>query len=240
MLLVNNVPVKFRGVNRHDSYADTGYCASVEQLTRDIVMMKQHNINAVRTSHYPNSPLFYQLCDEYGLYIIDEADFEAHGCVEILRGFRDMYKDYKGISMISMDEKFQRAIVDRGEKACYKRQKPPMRSLLVDGQRGGLWHKCSQGSRKVRELDDTRLPITRASCMPWTIQRTSSMLFQGCTPGTEKMINYAKEQNKRPFILCEYCHAMGNGPGDLEDYHEIFHSSPVFCGGFIWSGATTE
>ena len=80
---INGVPVKFKGVNRHDSYPDTGYYASVEQMKKDLILMKKHNINAVRTSHYPNSPLFYRLCDEYGLYVIDEADMETHGCVEV-------------------------------------------------------------------------------------------------------------------------------------------------------------
>ena len=234
VLLVNNVPVKFRGVNRHDSYADTGYCASVEQLTRDIVMMKQHNINAVRTSHYPNSPLFYQLCDEYGLYIIDEADFEAHGCVEILRGFRDMYKDYKGISMISMDEKFQRAIVDRGEKLVTRDRNRPCVLFWSMGNEAGYGINVLKEAEKVRELDDTRLlhyeSVVHAMDDTEDVFDVVSRMY----PWDGEMINYAKEQNKRPFILCEYCHAMGNGPGDLEDYHEIFHSSPVFCGGFIW------
>lgn len=234
VLLVNNVPVKFRGVNRHDSYADTGYCASVEQLTRDIVMMKQHNINAVRTSHYPNSPLFYQLCDEYGLYIIDEADFEAHGCVEILRGFRDMYKDYKGISMISTDEKFQRAIVDRGEKLVTRDRNRPCVLFWSMGNEAGYGINVLKEAEKVRELDDTRLlhyeSVVHAMDDTEDVFDVVSRMY----PWDGEMINYAKEQNKRPFILCEYCHAMGNGPGDLEDYHEIFHSSPVFCGGFIW------
>ncbi len=106
VVLVNNVAVKFRGVNRHDSYAETGYVASVEQMTKDIVMMKQHNVNAVRTSHYPNSPIFYQLCDKYGLYVIDEADFETHGCVEVMFGFRELYKTYSAISIISMDKSY--------------------------------------------------------------------------------------------------------------------------------------
>ena len=138
VLLVNNVPIKFRGVNRHDSYADTGYYASVEQMTRDVIMMKEHNINAVRTSHYPNSPLFYKLCDEYGLYVIDEADFETHGCVEIPRSFRDLYADYRNISLISMDERFQSAIIDRGEKLVSRDKNRPCVLFWSMGNEAGL------------------------------------------------------------------------------------------------------
>ena len=83
---INGKAIKFRGVNRHDSYPDTGYYASVEQMKMDLELMKRHNINAIRTSHYPNSPLFYQLCDEYGFFVIDEADVEAHGCIEQQHG----------------------------------------------------------------------------------------------------------------------------------------------------------
>ena len=144
-------------MTRHDSYADTGYYASVEQMTRDIVMMKQFNINAVRTSHYPNSPLFYKLCDEYGLYVIDEADYEAHGCVEVYRGFKDMYKDYKGISMISADEKFQKAVVDRGEKLVTRDKNRPCVLFWSMGNEAGYGINVLKEAQRVRELDDTRL-----------------------------------------------------------------------------------
>ncbi|MCI8602663.1 MAG: hypothetical protein HFE79_00730 [Ruminiclostridium sp.] len=88
ILKVNGVPLKFKGINRHDSYPDTGFYASRTQMIKDIILMKKHNINAVRTSHYPNSPLFYQLCDLYGMYVIDEGDMETHGCVDVYNDLR--------------------------------------------------------------------------------------------------------------------------------------------------------
>lgn len=234
VLLVNGAPVKFRGVNRHDSYADTGYYASVEQMTRDIVMMKQFNINAVRTSHYPNSPLFYKLCDEYGLYVIDEADYEAHGCVEVYRGFKDMYKDYKGISMISADEKFQKAVVDRGEKLVTRDKNRPCVLFWSMGNEAGYGINVLKEAQRVRELDDTRL--LHYESVWHAIDDTEDVFDVVSTmyPWDGAMEDYAKKGEKRPYILCEYCHAMGNGPGDLEDYREMFYSNPVFCGGFIW------
>lgn len=107
---INGRAVKFKGVNRHDSYPDTGYYASYEQMRADLVLMKKHNINAVRTSHYPNCPVFYQLCDRLGLYVIDEADLESHGCVEVYYDYKWDYSDYNGIAMLACDERFGNAI----------------------------------------------------------------------------------------------------------------------------------
>ena len=113
---VNGQAVKFKGVNRHDSYPDTGYYASVSQMKADLILMKKHNINAVRTSHYPNSPLFYQLCDQMGFYVIDEADMESHGCVEVYNNFKwDAPEPYNGIALIACDKQFEKAITDRAE-----------------------------------------------------------------------------------------------------------------------------
>lgn len=114
VLKINGRHVTFKGVNRHDSYPDTGYYASIWQMKCDIELMKRHNINAVRTSHYPNSPLFYQLCDEYGLYVIDEADMESHGCVEVYNDLK-WTRGYNGIALLACDERFRSAITDRAE-----------------------------------------------------------------------------------------------------------------------------
>lgn len=234
VLLVNNVAIKFRGVNRHDSYADTGYYAPVEYMEKDIVMMKQFNVNAVRTSHYPNSPIFYQLCDKYGLYVIDEADYEAHGAVECLRGFRDMYKDYNGISMLAIDEKFKTAIVDRGERLVTRDINRPCVIMWSMGNEGGYGQNIVAEAERVRELDSTRVlhyeSIHKLDDTP-DVMDVKSMMY----PWGGTFLDLLREDSdKRPFVLCEYCHAMGNGPGDLEDYHENFYMSDKFCGGFIW------
>lgn len=235
VLLVNNVPVKFRGVNRHDSYADTGYCASVEQLTRDIVMMKQHNINAVRTSHYPNSPLFYQLCDEYGFYVINEADYETHGCVEIMRGFRNLYENYRSISMVSMDERFHDAIVDRGERLVSRDKNRPCVLMWSMGNEAGYGKNVLDEAKRIRELDSTRLlhyeSVTHALDDTEDVFDVISRMYSWDGEFIDRLND---EKDKRPFMLCEYCHAMGNGPGDLEDYHSNFYLSDRYAGGFIW------
>ena len=234
-VLVNGKLVKFRGVNRHDSYVDTGYYAPYDKLVKDIVMMKQFNVNAVRTSHYPNSPLFCKLCDEYGLYVIDEADYETHGCVEIPRGWRNLYQDYKSISLISMDTRFKKAVVDRGEFLVERDKNRPCVLFWSMGNEAGYGENVLAEANRIREIDDTRL-----------LHYESVAHAQDDTPDVFDVVSRMypwdgefewrkdDENDKRPFILCEYCHAMGNGPGDLEDYHENFYLSDKFPGGFIW------
>ncbi len=234
-VLVNGELVKFRGVNRHDSYADTGYYAPYEKLVKDIVMMKQFNINAVRTSHYPNSPLFCKLCDEYGLYVIDEADYETHGCVEIPRGWRNLYEDYKSISLISMDTRFKKAIVDRGESLAERDKNRPCVLFWSMGNEAGYGENVLAEANRIREIDDTRLlhyeSVAHALDDTPDVFDVVSRMYPW--DGEFEWRN-DDEKDKRPFILCEYCHAMGNGPGDLEDYHENFYLSDKFSGGFIW------
>lgn len=233
VILINNAPIKFRGVNRHDSYADTGYYASVAQMRADLKLMKQHNINAVRTSHYPNSPLFYKLCDEYGLYVIDEADLESHGCVEVYGDIRHLYKTYSGISMIAMDKRFEKAVVDRGQKLVSRDKNRPCVIMWSMGNEAGYGENILNEAKLVRSMDDTRLlhyeGVAHALDETEDIFDVVSRMYSW----DGEFENYISN-DKRPFMLCEYCHAMGNGPGDLEDYHEHFHSSPRIAGGFIW------
>ena len=235
VILLNGTPIKFRGVNRHDSYSDTGYYAPVEKLRRDLLMMKQFNINAVRTSHYPNSPLFYQLCDEYGFYVIDEADYETHGCVEIMRGFRNLYENYRSISMVSMDERFHDAIVDRGERLVSRDKNRPCVLMWSMGNEAGYGKNVLDEAKRIRELDSTRLlhyeSVTHALDDTEDVFDVISRMYSWDGEFIDRLND---EKDKRPFMLCEYCHAMGNGPGDLEDYHSNFYLSDRYAGGFIW------
>ena len=231
---VNGKAVKFRGVNRHDSYPDTGYYCTVEQMTGDIVLMKQHNINAVRTSHYPNSPLFYQLCDRYGLYVIDEADLEAHGCVEVYNDFKWSAKNaYNGIALLASDEMFRTAIVDRAECLVSRDKNRPCVLFWSLGNESGYGTNLQAAGMRVKEMDDTRLlHYESIHSLDDTSNGILDVISQMYT-SPEEMPNWLI-RDPRPFVLCEYCHAMGNGPGDLEDYHRVFHSNERFCGGFIW------
>lgn len=233
---INGRAVKFRGANRHDSYPETGSYASVEQMEKDIRLMKLHNVNAVRTSHYPNSPLFYKLCDKYGLYVIDEGDMESHGCVEVYNDFAWSWENgYNGIALLASDKRFEKAILDRAEALVTRDINRPCVVFWSLGNESGYGTNMLAAAQLVKRMDDTRLlhyeSTHKLDDTPTDILDVVSQMY----PPVESMAEYLKNENeKRPLILCEYCHAMGNGPGDLEDYHNAFHSSERFCGGFIW------
>lgn len=231
---INNRAVKFKGVNRHDSYPDTGYYASYEQMKNDIILMKRHNINAVRTSHYPNSPLFCQLCDEYGLYVIDEADMESHGCVEVYNDFK-WSLGYDGIALLASDERFRKAIADRSESLVKRDINRPCVVFWSLGNESGYGTNMLAAGELVKSLDNTRLLHYESTHrLDDTSDEILDVVSEMYTSPDDMRKFLEKKDEKRPFILCEYCHAMGNGPGDLEDYHDIFYSNERFCGGFVW------
>ena len=236
VIKINGKPIKFRGVNRHDSYPDTGYYASVAQMRMDLELMKRHNVNAVRTSHYPNSPLFYQLCDEYGLFVIDEADFESHGCADVYQDFKwSMEGGYGGIALIACDERFKTAIVDRAKMMVARDVNRPCVVFWSLGNEGGYGTNLKAAAEYIKSVDDTRLVHYESTHhLDDTSTEVLDMVSQMYTAPEHMMKFLENEEETRPFILCEYCHAMGNGPGDLEDYHNTFHSHERFCGGFVW------
>ncbi len=231
---INGEAVKFRGVNRHDSYPDTGYYASVEQMKTDLVLMKKHNINGIRTSHYPNSPVFYQLCDQYGFYVIDEADLEMHGCVEVYNDFK-WSKGYDGIALLASDERFREAVVDRARLMVMRDVNRPCVVFWSLGNESGYGTNLKAAAEYIKSNDDTRLVHYEST---HKLDDTSDNVLDVVSKmyaSVEDMQRFLEDENEtRPFIQCEYCHAMGNGPGDLEDYHNAFHSHERFCGGFVW------
>ncbi|WP_051211644.1 glycoside hydrolase family 2 TIM barrel-domain containing protein [Butyrivibrio fibrisolvens] len=233
---VNDVPVKFKGVNRHDSYPDTGYYCTNEQMLRDLQLMKQHNINAVRTSHYPDSPKFYQLCDKLGLYVIDEGDMESHGCVDVYNDFKwSANNGYNGIALIASDDRFKKAILDRAESLVKRDVNRPCVLFWSLGNESGYGTNMKAAGELVKELDNTRLLHYESLHHLDDTSNAVLDVYSQMYTSPEGMQKYLEnKEEKRPFILCEYCHAMGNGPGDLEDYHEVFYSNERFCGGFIW------
>jgi len=229
---INHRHAKFRGVNRHDSYPDTGYYADITHMETDLKLMKKHNINAIRTSHYPNAPLFYRLCDRYGFYVIDECDLESHGCVEVYNSFK-WDKGYDGIALIARDPVFRDAILDR-ERLLVTRDKN--RSCVVMwsmGNESGLGVNIHDAAVMVKQLDPSR-PVHYESVHK--LDDTGDEVFDVVSrmyTAPQDMWGFIVNDS-RPFMLCEYCHSMGNGPGDLEDYRNIFYSSDRFQGGFIW------
>lgn len=234
----NGKPIVFHGVNRHDSDPVTGPAISIDQLKRDLLMMKQHNFNAIRSSHYPNAPYFYQLCDQYGFYVVDEADNESHGPVAVYFEDNDeASKSKRWNEAISDNPDYIEPTVDRVRR-CVERDKN--RPCIVIWSMG---NECAYGCtfeaalKWTKEFDNTRLTHFESARYHSDTRKydfSNLDLFSRMYPPFEEIYEYLDDDPDKPFILIEYCHAMGNGPGDLEDYFRIFHQQEIMCGGFVW------
>jgi len=232
VIYLNGAKVKFKGVNRHDVDPITGYTISAGQLLQDLIIMKQHNINAVRTSHYPNSPLFTRLCDKYGFYVISEADVESHG-------FAEAYGDTENkISKLAKDSQFEAAILDRVQKSVMRDKNRPSVLFWSLGNESGYGNNFINAGKWVKHYDDSRLLQYESSI--YVDKGTNpdiSMLdvYSRMYASTDFIKNeYFIKDGVKPFIEIEFCHAMGNGPGDLEDYFELIYQYDGFTGGFVW------
>ena len=234
---VNGKKVKIFGVNRHDSYPDTGYYADEAKMRRDLELMKAHNINAVRTSHYPNAPRFYELCDEYGFYVIDEADIESHGCVNVYQNLRWDREGgtYNGIALTASDPMFREGILHRHRLLVKRDINRPCVVFWSLGNESGWGTNFREGAQLVKSLDSTR-PVHYESthCLDGTPDDVLDVVSEMYTSVEGMQEFLQKEGEKRPFILCEYSHAMGNSSGDLEDYMQMFMSDDRFIGGLVW------
>ena len=233
----NGKAIKIHGVNRHDSYPDTGYYASEEQLRMDLELMKKHNINAIRTSHYTNAPLFYRLCDEYGFYVVAEADVETHGCVMVYNDFRwSAPNAYCGISLLAMEKSFKNAILDREQKLVSQHFNHPAIIIWSLGNESGWGENFLDGAKLIKSEDNTRLVhyenTHNLDGTPTDILDIVSKMY--ASPDWIRNDFLKDENEKRPFMQCEYSHAMGNGNGDLEDYRELYDSNDRLMGGLIW------
>lgn len=238
VLVVNGKPVKFHGVNRHDSDPVTGSAISMEQIKKDLRIMKEHNVNSIRTSHYPNAPYFYQMCDRYGFFVIDEADNESHGPQYLY--YRNMDRDVRRgrwNEMISDNPEFIEATVDRAKRMVVRDKNRP--SVII----WSMGNECAYGCtfeaalKWTKEYDPTRLThyeSARHYNRKKEYDFSNLDLYSRMYPSIQEMYDYIEEGHKKPFVMCEYSHAMGNGPGDLEDYWELIEKYDIFCGGFIW------
>ena len=237
---INGTAVKLKGVNRHDSSPVTGAAVTREDMLKDLLLMKQHNINAIRTSHYPNAPEFLQLCDKLGFYVIDEADIESHGSVEASQT-TDNNGDYSGIALLANDPLFEKAIRDRIECMIARDRNRTSVVFWSMGNESGYSKAFERAAVYIRETDKTRLVhyqsmhelegAEKAKDNEETLDVVSVMY-----PAPEWIQNdfLNNREEKRPLILCEYCHAMGNGPGDLEEYWKLFYENDRLGGGFVW------
>lgn len=235
---VNGKAVIFRGVNRHDSDPFTGPAVSTEHMIRDLTLMKQHNINAIRASHYPNAPVFCQLCDKYGFMMIDEADVESHGPSEIYyKDNSDAHKFDQWNKPIADNPLWEAAILDRVQLMVERDKNRPCVVIWSMGNESAYGCNFEKALRWTKEYDASRLThYESARYRKSGVQYDYSCLdlYSRMYPSFEEIEEYLEKEPKKPLILCEYCHAMGNGPGDLEDYFELFQKHDLMCGGFVW------
>ena len=250
VIMLNGRNIKFRGVNRHDSDPLVGPAVGEKEMLRDLEVMKLHNVNAVRTSHYPNAPEFLRLCDRYGFYIIDEADVECHGVVLKDGGWKGDY------NYLANDPVYAECFMDRVQRCVIRDKNRPcvvMWSMGNESGHGVCIDRCIEWTKKY---DPTRLThYERASFPPegasfneeyldtysrmYASVRAIDAYFEQLETGVPA-VNGARTEYvapailNKPYVLCEYCHAMGNGPGDLEDYFQCIERHPGHSGGFVW------
>ncbi len=229
VLYLNGAPVKFKGVNRHDTDPVTGYAVTKEQITKDLSLMKRANINAIRTSHYPNAPIFPRLCDEYGFYLIAESDVESHGCSAQYHG------DSSGINALADDRRFFAPILDRVQRNVIRDKNRPSVIFWSLGNESGYGSNFIAAARWAKGYDPSR-PIHYENIYGDRIHRDASCIDveSHMYPSLESLKESFRAPREKPYIMCEYSHAMGNGPGDLEDYWRIIYSQPSFIGGCVW------
>lgn len=231
--LFNSKLIKFKGVNHHDTHEKTGYVMSAEDLLRDVKLMKEFNVNAVRTSHYPPDPIFMDLCDEYGLYVIDEADIETHG-TQFSQGFKVTMKP----NIISNDKKWLSRYTDRVMR-MYQRDKNHVSVTMWSlGNESGGWKNHDVCYKMLKEVTD--IPVHYEAVIR-TIRGSYDVISEMYQhPHVVKRIGEHKMTGRyrnKPYFLCEYCHAMGVSPGALEEYWNTIYKYENLTGGCIWEWA---
>ena len=234
----NGEKIKFRGVNRHDSDPETGFVIDARQIKKDLMLMKQHNFNAIRSSHYPNAPYFYQMCDEYGFMVIDEADIEAHGPFMLYRKEdTDRNRFHRWNEKIADDPAWEKAIVDRVRLMVQRDKNRPsivMWSMGNESAYGCNFEKALAWTKKFDPDRITQYESARYRNYDITYDYENLDLYSRMYPSLQEIEDYLKNDGSKPFLLVEYCHSMGNGPGDFEDYFQMIHKDDRMCGGFVW------
>lgn len=242
IIYINGQKVKARGVNRHDSHPVLGHATPMEHIRRDLLIMKAFNCNMVRTSHYPNDPRFYALCDELGFYVCNEADIECHGA----------WANVLPRSPLTDSEDWTESYLDRGRRMLERDKNHSSVIIWSVGNESGAglnhrlmieYFKSRDPSRLVHAEDDSRWGIIAVKEIemgrkpfadPEDYLSYTDMDSRMYPPIEEIKKYYLTKNPKRPFFLCEYCHAMGNGPGDLKDYWELIRADDHFFGGCVW------
>lgn len=258
VVLLNNKPIKMRGTNRHDSDPVTGYTISREQARKDLFLMKQHNINALRTSHYPNAPWLMQMCDEYGFYVIAETDLEIHGTSALYKGSQG-----KTFGLIAQNPDWEKAILDRVRRNVIRDKNRPCVCLWSLGNEGGYGASFEKAGRWVKEYDTTRLTHYESSMWQtgghindtsmldvestmyadyaWIDNYFSGKMWNRVSNGQGEEYggagswsNAAEDYIPKPYMQCEFIHAMGVGPGGIREYIDRMYRYDGFFGAFAW------
>jgi len=220
---VNGLPIVFKGVNRHEHDPDTGHTVSVESMIQDIRLMKQFNVNAVRTSHYPNDPRWYDLCDQYGLYVFDEANVESHGVWDRL----------------AKDPQWTTAFLERTMRMVERDKNHPSVIVWSLGNESGYGPNFAAAAGWIHECDPTRPVHLESATTQWAYQGPQTApaidLVSVMYPSVERIIEMAQAPGEtRPLVMCEYAHSMGNAAGNLKEYWEAVDKYPRLQGGFVW------
>ncbi|GLG00124.1 beta-galactosidase [Alicyclobacillus hesperidum subsp. aegles] len=228
-IMINGVPIMFKGVNRHEHHPDLGRAVPFDWMVEDILLMKRHNINAVRTSHYPNDPRFYELCDLYGLYVIDEADLECHGFD--IAGNWDQLSD---------DPNLEHVYIDRMERMIQRDKNHPCVVMWSLGNESGYGCNHIAMAKYARHLDGTRLlhyegETRRLLRDGIDLHHAVMDVYSTMYSSIDELSQLAELELTKPHILCEFAHAMGNGPGSLQEYVDLFYKyQGRIQGGFVW------
>ncbi len=238
VLTLNGSPITFRGVNRHESDPVTGAVCSLDQALKDLRMIKTNNFNAVRASHYPNSPWFYQLCDELGLYVIDEADNESHGTGPLTFAEEDYTERMrKAHFRIADNPDFVEPTLDRIRSMVIRNRNRPSILVWSMGNECGYGRTFEEALRWTKENDPTRLTHYESAFYASPVREfdvSNIDLYGRMYPGFNEVTDYLDNEPDIPLLLVEYCHSMGNGPGDFKEYLDLTEQYAALCGGFVW------
>ncbi|QGQ99429.1 DUF4981 domain-containing protein [Paenibacillus psychroresistens] len=226
LMQINGQPIMFKGVNRHEFTSVSGRVVGYEDMLKDVKLMKAHNINSVRTSHYPNNPLWYDLCDEYGLYMIDETNLETHGSWTY--GIDSLAKTVPGSK-----PEWTGAVIDRCNSMLQRDKNHPAIIIWSLGNEAYGGDNFLKMHDHLTAADPTRL-IHYEGVFNYRESEAASDIESQMYTSVQRIEEYALNNPKKPFILCEYSHAMGNSCGNLFKYWELFERYPILQGAFIW------
>lgn len=233
---INGNPVKLKGVNRHDFNCETAATVTLDDMVTDIKLMKELNVNAVRTSHYPNAPEFYMLCDKFGIYVMDEADVEIHGACSCEGGYDiDIWKEYAD------NDLFTPGITDRHTALVERDKNRPCVIIWSLGNESSFGKAFLDGAKYIKHRDKTRpvhyegLQYADPKYYFTDLVDMVSLMYPSFDKIREDILENSKET--RPFVLCEYTHAMGNSCGDIAQYWDMIYQNEQMMGGFVWEWA---